>query len=196
MLSTYIVAALVGGLLIVLSVVGGIHHGDSDVGADGHDGIDHGHDGVDAHEGPWIPFFSVRFWTYFASTFGICGLLLSLLVKTPEPTSALLSGGAGLIVGLLVAYGMRALSRTDTDSSIAPKDLMGREATVVVAIRGRDPGRVRVSVKGEILELLATCEEDFDLEAGSRALVVDMEGDKVKVMSYDTALEQLEQTKQ
>lgn len=194
MLTTYIVSALVGGLLIIMSVLGGIHHGDSDFHADGHT-VDHGHDNSDAHEGPWIPFFSVRFWTYFATTFGICGLLLGQLVKTPEPTAAMLSGGAGLVVGLLVAYGMRALSRTDTDSSIAPKDLMGREAMVVVAIRGRDPGRVRVSVKGEILELLATSEEDFDLEAGSRALVVDMEGDKVKVMSYDTALEQLEQAK-
>lgn len=191
MLTFYIVAAIVGGLLVLVSVFsgahsdhghefGGDHHFEAGHGADGHD---HGaHDG----DGPWIPFFSVRFWTYFAMTFGLCGILLQLIVKTPEPTAAILSGTTGLIVGLLVAYGMRVLSRTDLDSSISPKDLLGKEAQVLVAIRPGQLGRIRVASRGEVLDLLASSDDPNAMEAGSFAVIVDLDGDRVKVVSRES----------
>lgn len=191
MLNFYIVAGLVGGLLILVSLFGASHGHDGDghveFDAHGHEsGSDHvgAHDG--GHDGPWIPFFSVRFWTYFMMAFGLCGLLLSRWIGTPEPIAAYMSGGTGLLVGLMVSYGMRALSRQDLDSSVSHKELMGKEAQVLVAIRPGQMGRVRLSLKGEILDVLAVGDDTTSIEAGEAAIIVDMEGDRVKVVSRES----------
>ena len=91
-----------------------------------------------------------------------------------------------LLVGLLVAYGMRALSKQDLDSSVSHKELMGKEAQVLVAIRPGQLGRVRLSVKGEIIDVIAQSDEADAIEAGASAIIVDMEGDRVKVVSRES----------
>lgn len=185
MLTFYIVAGLVGGLLVLFSVFAGGHGHDGDSHIEvGHAGDTHDH-GID-HDGPWIPFFSVRFWTYFAMSFGLCGLLLGQVVRTPEPMAGYFATGTGLIVGLLVSYGMRVLSRQDVDSSVSHKELMGKEAQVLVAIRPGQLGRVRLSIKGEVLDVLAQGDETTSIEAGDYAIIVDMDGDRVKVVSRES----------
>jgi membrane protein implicated in regulation of membrane protease activity len=193
MLTFYIISGVVGLALIVMSLFGGEGHGhDHDI-SNGH-GVDVSHPEAaqpgDSHgtegAGPWIPFFSIRFWTYFFGAFGLCGVLLSLLIKTPEPMAAMMSGGTGLVIGLIVSYSMRLLQKSNLDSSVSPAELMGKEAQVVVALRPGQIGRVRLSVKGEILELLATCDEPISMEMGSFAVIVDMDGDRVKVVSRET----------
>lgn len=181
MLTIYIIAAVVGGVLVVLSLFGGHHESDAstDVSHDSDHGADHG-------DGPWVPFLSLRFWTYFATVFGLSGLVLSQISKTPEPMAVSIAAVAGLAVGLIVSYTMRALSRTDLDSSINPADMMGLEVQVLVAVRPGQAGRVRLTLKGEIIDVLATTDGDEAMEAGSRAVIVDLDGDRVKVVSRDS----------
>lgn len=180
MLTLYIVSLVVGGALVVLSLFGGdSHHGGDH---DFHAGADHDADHGDGSQDVWIPFFSLRFWTYFAMTFGAAGLILTFLVKTAEPTAGMFAGATGLITGLLVSFGMRMLSKSDIDSSIKSSEMMGKEAQVVVAIRPGQLGRVRISVKGEVLELLASSDDVDALEAGATAVIVEMDGDRVKVV--------------
>ncbi len=173
MLALYVMAAVVGGALVLLTLFG---HGDH--GADAHHEIDAGgHVGHDGHDGEaWLPFLSVRFWTYFALAFGGCGLLLSNFGSTREPTTALLALVPGLVTGLGVTYAVRFLRKQEVDSSVGEQDLLGVLAKVSVPIHDGQLGRVRCSVKGEILEILARAQEPLALEAGTEVAIVEMEG--------------------
>lgn len=205
MLTLYIFCAVIGGGLILLSAFGG---GDHEHGVDGghdltahdvaHDfdagGADMGHEAVGGHEtgsdGPWIPFFSLRFWTYFIGIFGGTGLLLSLLTRTPEPATGLWSAGTGMISGLVAASLVRWISKHEADSTARDSDMLGLRARVTVPIRKQQLGRIRTTVKGELLDILATAEEKSDLSEGTEVVIVSMDNGRASVMPLDTLLEE------
>jgi membrane protein implicated in regulation of membrane protease activity len=184
MLSIYIAAAAIGGVLALVGAFAGDHGHEHSFGGDGHE-IGHDHDS--GHSDVWIPFFSVRFWTYFAMAFGLSGLLLSTVVKQTEPTVAILASSTALLLGLAVSYTVRALSRTEHTSTVTERDIVGIEGQVMVAIREGQLGRIRVTVKGEILDLLASSAEPKSIEAGDFVVIVDLDGDRVKVVSRESA---------
>jgi|CXWL01.1.fsa_nt_gi membrane protein implicated in regulation of membrane protease activity len=184
MLSIYIAAAAIGGILALVGAFAGDHGHEHQFGGDGHE-IGHDHDS--GHADVWIPFFSVRFWTYFAMAFGLSGVLLSTVAKQVEPLVAILSSATALLLGLAVSYTIRALSRTEHTSTVTEKDLVGTEGQVMVAIRDGQLGRIRITVKGEILDLLASCAEPKSIEAGEFVVVVDLDGDRVRVVSRESA---------
>ncbi len=224
MLTVYIIAAIAGGGLILLSLLGAGHGHDGDVHAEGdfdthveadadvhveadadvhveadadvHADADshfdshagHGHD-AGGHVGPWIPFFSLRFWTYFIGVFGIVGLLLSFLTPIGEPATAALSGGTGFLCGLAVSALMFLLRRSEADSTAREHDLLGKMARVTVAIRDQQVGRVRCEVKGEILDILARSEEPLALEAGQEVVIVGVENGMASVVPREAIFE-------
>jgi len=186
MIAAYIVSAILGGGLVLISALFG--HGDHD-GAQGDLHFDHDHDGhFDTNL--WIPFLSLRFWTYFLAVFGVCGLLLDNFTQTPEPSVALMSAGTGLVVGLAVAYLMRVARRMEADSSVRTEDFLGMTGTVTVAIRRGSMGKIRVNMKGDLIDLLAMPNEDEDLNIGEEAVIVTMENDRARVMSRTALLEE------
>jgi membrane protein implicated in regulation of membrane protease activity len=193
MLTVYIICAIVGGGLILVTAFtgGGDHDAGHDIGHDadvGHDvSHDSGHDGAD---GPWLPFFSVRFWTYLIGVFGSVGLLLTLLSDSREPTTALLSAGTGLLSGLVAATLVRWLSTHESDSTAREADFLGQRARVTVPIRENQLGRIRTTVKGELLDILATAEEPKALAEGSEVVIIGMENGRATVMPLDTLLEE------
>lgn len=174
MLLVYIVSAIVAGVLVLLSLFGGDHEGDSDSG-------DH-----DGDAGFWLPFFSLRFYTYFFAGFGTTGLLLKYLTKANPITAAIISGAVGVGSGLGVAILMRILRVTETTTSSKDKDVLGKEGTVLVAIRGSNPGRIRCTVKGDIIDFLATTEQPDSIEPGEKVVVVAMENGRAQVVSTNT----------
>lgn len=201
MLSLYIVCSVIGLALILLSVFAGhqdFSGGDTDVQFD-HDtgGFDAGHDismdqgGIDhdsavaehaGEAGAWLPFLSLRFWTYLSAGFGVTGLLLTLFTKTAPPAVLWLSLGTGLVCGFMVAYIYRALQVTSTDSMTREKDILGSHAKVLVAIREGQPGRVRCCVKGDWVDFVALSNDGSELEAGEDAVIVAMENGKAMVI--------------
>jgi membrane protein implicated in regulation of membrane protease activity len=193
MLTFYIIAAIVALALVVMGLFGGDHgheadhdvhfeaHAEADASAEVHAGHE-----APGGEGPWIPFLSFRFWTYGLAAFGLVGLALTFLAKVGEPLTAMLAGGTGLLSGFGAALAMRMLSKNDFDSSVRPNDMISQDGLVVVAIRPGQIGRIRLKVKGEILEVLAVSDEVQAIEAGSNAVVVAMSGDKVKVVSRES----------
>ncbi|HRK20504.1 MAG TPA: NfeD family protein [Fimbriimonadaceae bacterium] len=206
MLTLYIFCAVIGGGLILLSAFG---RGDHEHGADAdhyisvhdvahdfdHGGLeaDHGAEGSDhgpGHDGPFIPFFSLRFWTYFIGIFGGTGLLLSLLTQTPEPATGLWSAGTGMLSGLVAASLVRWISRHEADSTARDSDMLGLRAKVTVPIREQQLGRIRTTVKGELLDILATAEEKSDLIEGTEVVIVGMDNGRASVMPLDTLLEE------
>ncbi|MCO5295253.1 MAG: hypothetical protein M9921_00180 [Fimbriimonadaceae bacterium] len=195
MLTLYIVTAIVGGAMVLVSALMGGHDADTDhdfthdadvhvevdSDTDSDAGADHGGD----HAGPWLPFFSLRFWTYLLAAFGLTGVLLTWLTDTPQPTVLTWSIAMGLVVGLAVSYLMLVLKRIGVDSSISSSDMLGIEARVTVPIRGALMGRVRCNVKGEALDVFATSDEDRVFEEGQSVVIVEMVGDKARVVSRE-----------
>lgn len=201
MLTLYIFSAIIGGGLILLSAFGG---GDHEHGADtehdisvhdmSHD-FDAGHeadagDHETGHEGPWIPFLSLRFWTYFFGIFGATGLLLTNLTSSVEPIIGMVSGGTGFISGLAAAALVRWISKNEADSTARDSDLLGLRAKVTVPIRDQQLGRIRTTVKGELLDILATAEEMKALPEGTEVVIVGMDNGRASVMPLDTLLEE------
>ncbi len=217
MLSVYLIAGIVGGVLIVLSALGGIGDhdadleldhdvdldvdGDVDLDLDGDVDLDVDHDldhevdvahggpldGVDP-EGIWLPFLSLRFWTYFAAGFGITGGLLTWLGSLVEPVVGLAAGGTGLVAGLAMAYAMRALKQGEAHGHIGLNDYQGAEGVVRVSIRPGGTGKIRVVVRGEEIDLLATSSEPEPLLAGTPVVIIDMLGAQARVVRRETLM--------
>lgn len=211
MLTFYLIAGIVGGSLIVLSALGGIGDHDADLELDhdvdlevdgdvdlevdvdhdvdldlDHD-VDHdvdvanALDGIDP-EGIWLPFLSLRFWTYFAAGFGITGGLLTWLGTLIEPVIAASAGGTGLVAGLAMSYAMRALKRGEAHGHIGLRDYQGSEGSVLVAIQPGGTGKIRTRVRGEELDLLATSESTEPLVAGTPIIIIDMVDAQARVV--------------
>jgi membrane protein implicated in regulation of membrane protease activity len=220
MLNIYLVSALVGCALIILSLVTGHHDGDfggheiggheigghefggheigghevggHDVGGHdvdahgglGHDGLGHdvNHSGYMAGIGTWIPFFSLRFWTYFAAGFGVTGVLLTFLTKGSVFVIPWIALVTGFMSGLAVATMYRFTQISSSDSMTREKDILGREAKVLVAVRPDQPGRVRCNVKGDLVDYMALPHDGSSLEVGDDAVIVAMENGKAMVI--------------
>lgn len=202
MLGLYIVGLIVGGALVLLSVLGAGHgHGDfttdHDVGGDfGFHGASADHDidqegvGTSMHASDtWIPFLSLRFWTYFSAVFGACGLLLTKLSDLGSSQIALYSAAGGILTGLIVAYTVRVLRKSEAGGSTSEQDLLGKTAKVTVALKAGQAGKIRCMVKGDILDLLALPEGASDIPIGADVVVVGMEGNNAKVMPLTEIME-------
>jgi membrane protein implicated in regulation of membrane protease activity len=185
MLTLYICGAILGGILIGASAFIGGHDADHDVDHDVDHSLDHGHD-HDVHGDFWLPFLSLRFWTYGLMVFGVVGLLLTWLTNVSTASGAVLSIASGLVAGTGVAYLMRSLRGSDSDSLAREQDLLGVEAKVLVPIRGETSGKVRVNVKGELIDLVASTTEETPLDVGDSVLVVGIDGGKASVIRRET----------
>lgn len=186
MMILYVVSAVVAGVLVLLSLLGADHGADHDVSAD-HD-LAHDHDsGTDTH-GPWLPFFSLRFYTYFFAGLGTTGLLLTLLAKTPEPLAGIVAGVVGLASGLSVSLVMRALRLSEANSGAKQADMLGKEAEVMVTIRGGTPGRIRMLVKGDLLDVVAVAQGGETIDPGASVVVLEMDEGRAVVARRENIL--------
>lgn len=207
----YIICAIVGGGLVLLSALGGVggHDADGDAGHDvsadhdatvdsdasgaehelGHD-HDHGHEGHEHGGDAAAPgflgdllaaFMSLRFWTYFLGGFGVLGVLLTVLQRGVEPGILLTSLGTGFAIGLLAAFAYKWVQRAQVDSGAAIGDYLGKQAKVLVPVRGESPGRVRLTVKDEIIDVLAIAEAGRSYEVGEEVYVIAMDDRQAKV---------------
>lgn len=182
MFTLYLISAIVSGILILLTLLGADHDHDA------HFEVGHveggGHE--EAPIGYWLPFLSLRFYTYLCAGFGITGLLLEWL----SPDSPLLNGWVAGFVGLLAGSGVwllvKILRRTESDSSSHEQDFLGKEAQVLVTIQGKTAGRVRVTSKGDIIDLLAISDEPEPIVPGSSVVIVAMEDGRALVMGRET----------
>ncbi|MEF2279743.1 hypothetical protein V3W47_15715 [Deinococcus sp. YIM 134068] len=162
----YLVCLIVGGGLLAVSLFGG-HHGD----AAGHDG--------DLHDvASW---FSLRALVSFAAFFGLAGVLAGLLGL----------GGAGrLVVALVTGLGVGAftalafsVARTRGEVSGGAGRLAGRTGKVIVPPAPARPGKVAVTVAGQIEHALA--HSDDALRPGDAVIVIGTRGGVLDVKAWD-----------
>jgi len=208
MLTLYILSAVIAGGLIILSAVTGLgSHGDApDFDHDVHTDFDHdvhvdadhdihtGHDSIIHHDvvktaDGWLPFLSLRFWTYFFGAGGVAGLLLSVLGASAEPLTLILSAGTGLLMGYAAFIATRLARRADLDSKIGEKDFIGAHGRIMVATRDGQMGKVRVEIKGEILDVVALSDNGEDIEHGEDVFIVGFDANQARVVRQKEILE-------
>ena len=208
MLGLYLAAAIIGGGLVVVSALGSVFgHGadhdasldhDHDIEIGGHD-LDHdlGEHAADAAGkvtdafngiAEWIPFLSVRFWVAFTAAFGILGILMTTMKMGGEPGILFTALITGFLTGTIVHTLITWIKRHLKDSSVEEKDLVGVHGRVLVPARGSDPGKIRIEVKGDIIDLLAVSDDGRDIDAGSEVFVVAVEGNQARVARQEDLL--------
>lgn len=217
MLTLYVICAILGGGLILLSALGALgghdvsHDLASDTGDFSHDfatdsgsadGADHdvSHDAGPAdHDvdssGPNMftdalaAFLSLRFWTYLIGTFGLLGTILTATRSAPDALIPLYAMGAAIPMGFLAASLYRVLQRAQTSSSASYQDFLGAEAKVLVAIRGESPGRIRMEMRDETIDMVAVGEEGRQFDVGEQVFVVGLDAHRAKVARREDVFE-------
>jgi membrane protein implicated in regulation of membrane protease activity len=202
MLTLYIVCAVVGGGLMLLSALGGVFHldlgGGHEASLEADHQIDFGHDlsstgghsievaghDVDAGFGlgdVWLAFVSMRFVTYFAGIFGISGLSLTLFTGLAAAAVAFYSFGFAFVIGYGGALLFRYLRVEGETSGVTADDYIGAMGTALVKVLPSQPGKVRVCIKGDTLDLIALPEGEKEIAQGEEIVVVGVEGNTFRV---------------
>ena len=163
MLYVYVAAAIVGLVLLVASLLG-----------TGHDHAA-GHDGSGDGEGsPMLALLSVRVWTYLLAFGGATGILLRLVGRESELSSAigaLLVGTAAAVMGRVI---IGRASRAGASGTVHARDLVGRTADVISPFAGGATGKVRVRVAGADVDVLATTDDGEPLGRNDEVLIVEV----------------------
>jgi hypothetical protein len=187
MLPLYLGSLALGGVLIVASIVLGDSHSDTDVDFDADidadldgdfhpDELDIFKDPADAmvDAGTWLPFFSLRFWTFALATFGASGCLLHVL-----GVSDFLAAGVSIVLGGGIGTGaawiFRQLQLTETSGNVGMLDVGGTEAVVLLAVSQDRPGKIRIRVDGQYVDLPARTRCEAVIDRKQKALVVHLE---------------------
>lgn len=145
----YLIALMLGGGLIVVQLlIGG-----------GHD-VDHGLALAHASAGHGSALLSPRSITYALAAFGLVGAPLHFLrVLSPFPVFGL-AVVAGVAAAAAARFAVRSLDDAGASGAVSLDDLVGYEARVLIDC-GRDrSGKVRLTVGGQIVDLLATTNEE------------------------------------
>jgi membrane protein implicated in regulation of membrane protease activity len=181
---------------------------DADADADVHIDADGGHDidadgghDVDAHAdhaadqphpvggaaGIVGLFLSFRFWTFAMAGFGLVGSSLHF-PSLASPTVTLASAIAvALVAGLGASYAFRALKASSTNSGAEAKEVVGQVGKVLVPPNSQGHAKVRLLVKGQMIDYVATT-DDESLELGSSVLVEELRGNEIHVSQAPSGL--------
>lgn len=210
MLGLYIISGVLGAALIGLTLFFGDSDSDADVHLDGggdadfsgdvggdvdlgadaelagdvHFDGDHGDLGhFDGHAGMgvWLPFLSVRFWTFFACFFGVVGTAMTMMGRGFVLTLGLALAIGGT-TGWLASYVMHRLSREQLSSGVTASDYIGLSAKVLVPVGGGREGQIRCFVKGTYVDLLAQSDSSDPFPAKSEVLIIEMNGLAARVV--------------
>lgn len=162
------------------------HEVDHDMDHSSESGAHHTLGEVAVHSTFWLPFFSLRFWIYAIGGFGVLGTIFTLFSLAPASATLIWSIAFGVVLGSIVATTMRALKMQESSHLVGVRDYIGVMATLTVVPRNGEPGKVRMSVKGETIDMLALPDQKIlsqgvDLTKGEEVVIVGVEGTKVRV---------------
>lgn len=185
MINAYVFFMVVGGAFVLLSLLGGFGDADADVEAevdfdvDADAEVEFDLDGEVEAQGPgtdlevssqkrFRPWLSFKFWTFSMAYFGLTGVLFEGLGLWSSTVGvAVLSVAMGLFAGLFSAYLMHWVDRSEVNRGVTEGDYVGTTATVTLPLQAARRGKVRMTVKGKMIELPAESADEagvvFDL---------------------------------
>lgn len=196
MLTLYWSCFLIGGVFVVLAVVSGIDGIEFELELDSDVEL------FDQKDQPSsslisprrkrrkLPFLgllrNLKFWTFGSCFFGLTGVLLSgLQTGLPTLVITLMAMGMGLICGTAISGALLYLRRQQADSLISHDDLVGLAGTVEIPFDAQTRGKVRLKVKGSILEVVAFTDGGNSFQPGEQVVVVGTQENRVWVVSSD-----------
>ena len=93
----------------------------------------------------------------------------------------------GILCGVLVVWLIYIQRRREiVDSMVRADHVVGRSGTVEIPFDLNSQGKVRINVKGSLVDFVAFTDEPRGFSRGDRVLVVGMKRNKVWVVSEDS----------
>ena len=101
-------------------------------------------------------------------------------------TIAGISIAIGIFVGALIVWFIYFWRRREViDSLMKPEDLVGLCGIVELPFDRDSRGKVRVDVRGSMVDLAARTEDKQELQVGDRVLIIQMQDNKVWVTKHE-----------
>ncbi|RMG99642.1 MAG: hypothetical protein D6705_02695 [Deltaproteobacteria bacterium] len=189
MFPIYVFAAVLGCVLLLFSLGFGsdgdadVDVGDADFDADLEADTDAGHGDV---AGLFTTFLSLRFWTFFATFFGLAGLVFDGLdILEGRVAPALAASAVGIAAGQVAVRVLRRLAQPAGGEVPEASAYVGKTGRVLLPVTRDGVGKVRIELAGRTVDVLARPAGDADLPAGSRAVIVEMRGETAIVDPFD-----------
>ncbi len=126
-------------------------------------------------EALWIPFLSMRFWTFGMATFGLAGTLLTLL-SVSWWLSLAVSVLVGVGLGIGAAWFFRQLKRDTVSGDTTLSRFAGEEARVLLTVRPGGQGKIVVETLAGRVEMLASTRDREAIERGSTVIIAQVRG--------------------
>jgi hypothetical protein len=170
MLLAYLVALILGGGILVVQLFSGVDHG-----------VDAGHD-FDTHhpmQGPGL--LSTRAVIFGLMAFGFVGAALSALRLAPPAVTFALALAAGTAGGLVAGLTLQTLGHPDVAGGGHFEDAKGQTARVLVPCAREQRGKIRVPLKGHLVDMIATTDEAH-IPAGVSVRVVEVRDEVAHVV--------------
>ncbi|NEQ36869.1 MAG: NfeD-like protein [Okeania sp. SIO3I5] len=191
--STYLFCLIIGGAFVALSAFSGLDGVDFDQDFEPDleiidQGNKQGNTSIynQSRRRLWLPFLSLKFWTFGSCFFGLTGVLLSNLSPSLSPTIiAIISIIVGLLCGTIMAYVLHTLKNRPANSLVRSDDLLGLSGTVEIPFNKNSKGKIRVNVKESMVEFIAFSEENREFTKGEKVFIVGVENNRVWVVSED-----------
>lgn len=122
------------------------------------------------------PLASPRFWTFGLTFFGLTGLVLEALRVVDEAhLVAGLAAAVGVCTGVLAHAILGGLGRSETSTAADERDFVGKTGRVLVPFGADGLGKVRLTIKGTTVDVLARTDEAEPFVAGETALIIHMQ---------------------
>ena len=93
----------------------------------------------------------------------------------------------GIFVGALIVWFIYFWRRRQiVDSLIKAEDIVGLYGTVEIPFTNDSKGKIRVNIKGSMVDLIAITDESREFHSGDRVFIIQMKQNKVLVVSEDS----------
>ncbi len=165
----YLIALVLGGGTLLVQLLSGLGHG-----AD--------HDWAAAHHplhGPGL--LSTRSLTFGLLAFGLVGAPVHILGLARPVAALALAVASGLASGLLVGLAFRTLGNPEASGAASLLEAKGLTARVLVACAREQRGKVRVALKGQLIDVIATTEATL-IPAGASVRIVEVRDEVAHVV--------------
>ena len=136
------------------------------------------HDAGDHGGGPSV--FSARVMASFLTAFGVGGIV-GQYYELSHPSSSGIGTAAGIVLAGIVYQFARILHSQQASSAVRMTDLVGRAATVSVAIPAGGVGQVTLTVGGERNEYIARAADGRAVVRGSEVVITALGGEALVV---------------
>jgi membrane protein implicated in regulation of membrane protease activity len=153
-------------------------------------GAGHGGDSLIAHGAGagWASIFSsLRFYMFAAIAFGAVGAPVTAFGSLAPAVTFAAAALTALAVATAASLAFRALGQGTLSSSASESELMGQVGRVLVACEKGRKGKVRLTVRGQIIDFVATTDE-LRLPPGAGVIVQEVHAERIHVCAAPSEL--------